>query len=203
MRLGYRLIQLFVKTLITVLWGLRIYGKNKLPTEGAVIVASNHISFIDPPVIGVSIFREATFAAKKELFKNIFLGSAISYLNAIPVRRTGFDNEALKFFIKALRKEQVLIMFPEGTRSRVGTMLPFKRGIGYMVSKSGAAVLPTYVQGTDKLKSRFFQPGGITIRFGDPIFNLADKYDGDEKFELIAKDVQEAVELLKAEAEKE
>ena len=201
MRFGYWLVQSFVKVILILFWGLKIHNKKNLPKTGAVIVASNHISFIDPLVIGVSIFREATFAAKKELFKNVILGSIITYLNSIPVRRTGFDNEALKYFIKALKKDQVLIMFPEGTRSRIGTMLPFKRGVGYMVAKTGATILPTYLVGTDKLKKRFFKPGGITIRFGEPIPNLADKYDGEEKYELIAKDVQRAVEKLKEEAE--
>ena len=201
MRFGYWLVQSFVKVILIIFWGLRIHNKKNLPKTGAVIVASNHISFIDPPVIGVSIFREATFAAKKELFQNFILGSIITYLNSIPVRRTGFDNEALKYFIKALKKEQVLIMFPEGTRSRIGTMLPFKRGVGYMVAKTGATVLPTYIIGTDKLKKRLFRPGGITVRFGEPMFNLAGKYDGEESYELIAQDVQKAVEKLKAEAE--
>ena len=201
MRFGYWLVQSFVKVILIIFWGLRIHNKKNLPKTGAVIVASNHISFIDPPVIGVSIFREATFAAKKELFQNFILGSIITYLNSIPVRRTGFDNEALKYFIKALKKEQVLIMFPEGTRSRIGTMLPFKRGVGYMVAKTGATVLPTYIIGTDKLKKRLFRPGGITVRFGVPMFDLAGKYDGEESYELIAQDVQKAVEKLKAEAE--
>jgi len=88
-------------------------------------------------------------------------------------------------------------MFPEGTRSRIGDLLPFKRGIGYVVSKTQAAVLPVYIEGSNQLKRRFFQPGGITIRIGEPIYNLADKFPGKEGFDLIASAVKEEIIKLK------
>lgn len=201
MRFGYWAVQTFVRVVLTVVWGLKISGKRNLPPVGPVIVASNHIAFIDPPVIGASVWRESHFAAKKELFNNFLLKPVISYLNTFPVKRTGFDNAALKICVNALKSGGVLVFFPEGTRSRTGVMLPFKRGIGYLVAKTGAAVLPTYISGTNELRKRLFKPGGITIRFGEPIHNLLNAHKGEGQYEKIAAEVQKAVMNLKAEAD--
>jgi len=197
LRLGYWLAHRFVYYTVKLLWGLKITRYGCLPKAGPVVIASNHISFIDPPVVAVSIKREAHFAAKEPLFRNKILGPIITYLNAFPVKRGGFDNAALKNSLQALYQGGVLIMFPEGTRSRIGDLLPFKRGIGYVVSKTQAVVLPVYIEGSNQLKRRFFQPGGITIRIGEPIYNLADKFPGKEGFDLIASAVKEEIIKLK------
>jgi 1-acyl-sn-glycerol-3-phosphate acyltransferase len=165
--------------------------------SGAVIVASNHIAYLDPPVIGASVLREAHFAAKAVLFKHPILKPLITYLNAFPVRRTGFDNQALKNSLKALNSGGLLVIFPEGTRSRIGEMLPFKRGVGYLAAKTKAAVLPAYISGTNRLKQRLFKPGGITVKFGKPLrpdFNLA---NDETVYEKITALVQKAVKDLK------
>lgn len=197
MRLGYWLVHRFVYWLIKLLWGLKVVGRDHLPKTGPVIVASNHISFIDPPVVAVSIKREAHFAAKEPLFKNKILGPIIAYLNAFPVKRGGFDNAALKNSLDALYKGGVLIMFPEGTRSRINDLLPFKRGIGYVVSKTQAVVLPVYIVGSNKLKQRFFRRGGITVRIGEPMFNLGEKFPGKEGFDEIALAIREEIIKLR------
>nr|MBC8204052.1 1-acyl-sn-glycerol-3-phosphate acyltransferase [FCB group bacterium] len=98
--------------------------------------------------------------------------------------------------IKALKEGGALIMFPEGTRSRTGEMLPFRRGIGFIVDKTDAAVLPAYITGSDKIKKRILKPGGITIKFGEIVYNLNSIYSGSDKFERIARHVRDEVEKL-------
>lgn len=176
---------------------MKIYGKDKLPKTGAVIVASNHISFLDPPAAAISLTREAHFAAKEALIKNKLLGPIICYLNAFPVKRGGFDNAALKNMVQVLQNGGVLIMFPEGTRSRIGDFLPFKRGIGYVVSKTGAAVLPVYIEGTNALKKRLLKSGGVVVRIGEPLYGLAEKFPGKEGFDSIADTVRGEIVKLK------
>jgi 1-acyl-sn-glycerol-3-phosphate acyltransferase len=168
-----------------------------MPRTGAVIIASNHIALIDPPVLGASIFREANFAAKVELFRHPLLKMLISYLNAFPVRRDGIDNVALKNSLRTIEAGKVLIIFPEGTRSRSGEMLPFKRGVGYIVARTKAVVLPVYIKGTNALNKCLFKPGGITVRIGEPLWDLAEKFKGEDCFERIAEEVKAAVVRLK------
>lgn len=196
MRLGYWLVKLLVYGLIKTFWGLKVTGTEMVPKTGPVIIASNHISFLDPPVLGAAIPRECHFAAKEQLFKNKIVGSAISYLNAFPVKRGGFDNAALKKSLNALEKQGTLIMFPEGTRSRTGKMLPFKRGIGYVVSKTRPVVVPVYIYGSNKLKERLFKRGGVIMQVGEPLTGLADKFPGKEGFDQIAEEVRKAIVKL-------
>lgn len=197
MRFSYRLAQLFLQLVLKLFWGLKVTSSRNLPDIGPVIVASNHISFIDPPVVGSSISREAFFAAKKELFANRMFGKLISHFNAFPVKRAEFDLTALKKSVEALKSGGVLIMFPEGTRSRSRDMLPFKRGVGYLVEKTGAAVLPAYISGSNRLKENLFRSGGIVLRFGEPLYRLAEKHQGDDRYERIAGEVQDAVAILR------
>lgn len=198
MRFGYWLVQKTVFCFLKAFWGLKIIGRKNVPKEGRVIVACNHIAALDPPVLGVSILRESHFAAKEPLFKNWFLGPAISYLNAFPVKRGGFDNAALKNSLNALLNDELLIMFPEGTRSRTGDFLPFRRGVGYVVAKTQAPVTPVYITGSNKLKERLFKRGGITVRFGKPIYGLAEKFPGKEGFDDIAQEIKKEIVKLKA-----
>ena len=197
MRFGYRLVHVFVRSVLTLIAGMKVHGHENLPANGAVIVASNHIAMLDPPVIGVSIKREAHFAAKIELFKNPFLRKLITYLNTFPVNRSGFDFAALKKSLEVLKSQGVLIMFPEGTRSRTGEMLPFRKGIGFLVEKTRAPVLPVFVSGTDDIRKGLFKPGGITVKIGKAICGLAEKYQGEDKYEKMALEIRKAVLALK------
>lgn len=196
MRLGYWLVKSLVYGLIKLFWDLKVTGIEMVPKRGPVIIASNHISFLDPAVLGATIPRECHFAAKEQLFKNKIIGSVISYLNAFPVKRGGFDNAALKNSLNALERQGTLIMFPEGTRSRTGKMLPFKRGIGYVVSKTKPIVVPVYIDGSNKLKERLFKRGGVFMQIGEPLAGLADKFPGKEGFDQIAEEVRKAIVKL-------
>ncbi|UCD17981.1 MAG: 1-acyl-sn-glycerol-3-phosphate acyltransferase, partial [Candidatus Zixiibacteriota bacterium] len=92
--------------------------KENIPKDGPFILASNHISLTDPPILGASVSRPVHFMAKKELFKNRAFGALLRRLNAYPVNRRGFDKAAIRTAISLLRSAQGMVIFPEGTRAR-------------------------------------------------------------------------------------
>ncbi|MEW5924466.1 MAG: lysophospholipid acyltransferase family protein, partial [Candidatus Zixiibacteriota bacterium] len=102
-------------------------GLENIPDEGAFILASNHISLSDPPMLATSLMRPIHFMAKRELFKIAVLGPVIRNLNAHPIHR-GFDRRALELAVGILNKGDALLIFPEGTRSRKEGFLTAKPG---------------------------------------------------------------------------
>ncbi len=153
-------IQYFGGRLARILFGLRVYGAERVPRHGGVIIACNHISELDPPIIGCSIPRTIAFMAKVELFKHRIGSFFMEKLNAFPVNRAGVDTQALRTAIDFLKGGEAVVIFPEGTRSNDGRLLPVKAGISLIVSASGSPVLPAFIWGTD-------HPGKALIRRGN------------------------------------
>jgi 1-acyl-sn-glycerol-3-phosphate acyltransferase len=153
-----------------VLFGLKITGLENIPS-GPVIFASNHISLLDPPVLGYAVHREVYFVAKEELFQlRRFFTRLIQYFNAISIRRDG-DIRALRIILKVLKDRISLIIFPEGTRSKTGELLPFLPGVGLIALKSRIPVVPVFIRNTNApLIDIFTRKRRIEVRFGRPIF---------------------------------
>ncbi len=149
MRLIWFYSDLLLNWLFRFIYGLEVYGLKNIPQKGPFIVAANHRSNWDPPVLGAALFKkEVNFISKKSLFNNKLFAMLISYYNAFPVDTQGFDREAIKKFIELLRDGRVVVIFPEGTRSRTGVFLPPKSGIGYVAMKMKVPVLPALIWGT-------------------------------------------------------
>lgn len=127
-------------------FGLRLYGWHRMPRAGAVILASNHQSFLDPPFIGVTCPRNPRFLARKTLFKGAF-GWILRRLGAIPMDRDSPDLAGLKEAIGALSDGNVLLVFPEGTRSRDGALGAFRPGISMLARRGKAVVVPCVIRG--------------------------------------------------------
>ena len=140
--------------------------------EGPVILASNHASFLDPPLIGSSVPREACFLARESLFTIPLLGSLIRVINAVPVDRDGKSPRGLKAILDRLKEGRPVVLFPEGTRTDDGSLLPARSGVGLAVVKSGAPVVPIRIFGSFEAysrKMRFPRPCRITVVYGKPI----------------------------------
>ncbi len=167
-RFHYRVSWEFLRLVERLLFGFRIYGAEKVPRTGGVIIASNHISYNDPPVVGSAVPRELHFLAKEELFRNPVFGALIRYYNAMPVRRATGDIAALKKAVRVLKEGKAMIMFPEGTRSLSGRFLKPKPGMGMIASRANAAVVPTYVSGTNDLRAALMRKRPLVVRFGEP-----------------------------------
>ena len=140
--------------------------------KGAVVLASNHASFLDPPLIGAAVPREASFLARESLFRFPPLGALIRSINALPVDREGKSPRGLKTILNRLKQQAPVVLFPEGTRSSDGKLLPARSGVGLAVVKSGAPVVPIRIFGSFEAYNRrmlFPRPFRITVVFGEPI----------------------------------
>jgi 1-acyl-sn-glycerol-3-phosphate acyltransferase len=111
--IGYLLFRLF--------FNMKIYGVDNIPKYGSVIVASNHLSYLDPVVLGIAARRKLNFVAKEELFDYFLFGDLISFVGAFPLGKKGVESaKAIKEAIRRLRKGKAVVIFPEGTRSLTG-----------------------------------------------------------------------------------
>lgn len=128
---------------------LRIIGKNNIPKHG-FIIASNHNSLIDPPLIGASIPRGVYFMAKKELFEIPILGSVIKKAHAFPVDRESPEPSSIKKAIYLLKEGKILLIFPEGTRKKVENI---NKGVSVLSHLSEKPVVPSRIVNNDKIKS--------------------------------------------------
>jgi 1-acyl-sn-glycerol-3-phosphate acyltransferase len=152
-----------------ILFGLRIFGSGNIPKRGPVIIAPNHVSYADPVVVGLGVPRELHFLAKEELFEPPVFGSLIRAYNAIPIKRGVVDRRALKSAAGVLKGGNALLVFPEGTRSKDGRLLPGRPGIGFLAVESEAIVVPCYVAGSRHLMRAVVRRPRLELRYGNPI----------------------------------
>jgi 1-acyl-sn-glycerol-3-phosphate acyltransferase len=201
-----RLVRLFFK----VVYRNRVYGAENFP-QGGAIIASNHVSFYDPPLIAISAPEDVHFLARGSLFKIPVFGALIRALNAHPVSGEAGDIKILKEMCALLEQGNKLILFPEGTRSKTGELTPFKPGISLLISRTGCKVIPTYVHGTFEIWNRFRSfpklRGKTACLFGKPIgwdqFAHLDKRAAHEAFATeLARAIQELKESYVAKNER-
>lgn len=197
----YRVAWMFCLALIRVLFRRRTFGAENVPQTGAVILASNHVSVLDPPVVGTGIWRPCAFMAKEELFKNPAVGWFIRRLYAFPVRRGRADRGALKHSLEVLERGMALVMFPEGTRSESGEMQEPEVGVGMIACRSGAPVVPVFVAGTEKVlpKGGGLRFAPISVTYGEPIrfVSTEGKRPGREDYDLAARRIMGAIAQLR------
>lgn len=178
----------------------RISGRENIPREGGFILASNHISYYDPPLVGCWQPRELYFFAKKELFRNKLFGALISAVNSLPVSRGAVDRQALKAAIEVIRAGYGLTMFPEGTRSKTDHFLKPKPGIGIMATRAECPIVPCYIHGTNKLRDCIRGREKMSISYGEPLTAEWIKSLGDSKdaYLTIAQTVMARITDLKS-----
>jgi 1-acyl-sn-glycerol-3-phosphate acyltransferase len=167
----YRVMWALLRGLYRVFFRGRFFNAERVPAEGAVILASNHVSLLDPPVVAIGVWRPCTFMAKEELFRNPLFGWFIRKLGAFPVKRGSGDRGALRAAFEALEAGKALVMFPEGTRSETGELKEPELGVGMIAVRSGAPVVPVYVRGTRDVlpKSGGLHLSRIETVYGEPL----------------------------------
>ena len=156
----------------TVIFRIRVYGRENVPEEGAFILASNHQSFLDPVFCGVNLKRHLTFVARDSLFRFKPFGWLIGSLSAIPIGRGRPDVSAMKAIITRLREGDGVCLFPEATRTYDGRIVTFKPGFGLLCRRAKAAVVPTLIDGAFECwprHRRIFSPGTIIVCFGNAL----------------------------------
>ncbi len=146
-----------------------VHNPERVPVEGPVILASNHASFLDPPLVGSGIPRPINYLARESLFRVPIFGAYIRALNSVPVDRDGAGAKGLKMILDRLLKGGGIILFPEGTRTTDGELQPARSGVGLTVIKSDAPVVPVRVSGTFRAWNRKMiipRPRRIQVAYG-------------------------------------
>lgn len=156
-----------VSHLIGAFWGLKVTGLEHLPLRGPVIIASNHVSWWDGPVViaAAGPERYVRFLSKIELFRTPVLGWFLREVGMVPVDRAKGDVQAIRAAVQMVRRGEMLAVFPEGTRSKAGLPGRPKPGVGFLARESGAPVIAARVRGTE----RFFRFPRLEVRFGPPM----------------------------------
>lgn len=156
MKLFYSFCAACIRGWFGTIWGgVEVRGRENVPAAGRLVVACNHVSFCDPMIAGSFLGRELHFMARDTLFRNPFFRLLIRSLNAFPIERSPDGENAMRSFAAAMHKigeelerDNAVLLFPEGTRSEDGRLLPLKPGVAMISSKFGAPVLPLYLWGT-------------------------------------------------------
>ncbi|GEM87617.1 lysophospholipid acyltransferase family protein [Meiothermus granaticius] len=185
--------------LLKGLFGFKVVGAEKVPLQGPVMLASNHLSFIDPVAVGAACPRPVSFIARADVFKYPVLSWLLPRVHAIPVERGTSDLGAIKAAIRALQNGMAFGIFPEGRRSRTGVLEPFKTGAAAIALRTGATVVPVATIGTREAwpvghSPRFFR--SVTVVFGDPIPVPSGKADHQALNELTARIEAAVIALL-------
>lgn len=191
----YKTGRVLVRVMTTLLWDLKVYGLENVPRTGGVLLISNHQSYLDPMLLAVQLRRPVSFLARSTLFEKRAFGWLISRLNAFPVRRGEGDIGAVKEAIRRLKEGRVLMMFPEGTRSRDGKLGRIQPGISMLVRRAGVPVVPAAISGAFQAWPRSRKlPRAHPIRvvYGKPLETEGLK--GEKLVELIGKRVREVYE---------
>jgi 1-acyl-sn-glycerol-3-phosphate acyltransferase len=195
-RLGYTISKVVAK----LGFRLRTYGRENLIEDGPAILASNHASYLDPPLVGVSCRKDVYFLARKSLFERPVIGPLIAQLNTVPVDRDRGDVGAVRALIKLLKSGNRVLVFPEGTRSKDGNLQPARAGVGLLIAKSLAPVVPVRVFGSYAALPR---SGGIrfvpiTVVIGKPLFFTKQDLGTDERaaYQVLSDRVMAAIAAI-------
>lgn len=195
-----------IKAIATFIF--RLFGKMKVVNqitlpEGGVILAANHISDLDPPVLACASKRPVYFLAKKELFNNILTKWFFHSLKAYPLDRDKGDLVAMKQALRILKSDRVLGIFPEGTRSKDGKMQPAKNGAAFLAMQAKTPIIPVAISGTQAgFKGLFVGHAKILVKYGQPISveeieEIKNKSDLDnrQKLAMISNEIMNRIAL--------
>jgi cytidylate kinase len=197
----YAVLRVPAVVIARTMFRLESRGRENVPATGAVLLAANHSSVLDPPLIGSATDRQLSFLAKAELFDLPLLGGLIRRVNARPIRREGADPSALRTAMRVLEDGGALLIFPEGTRGDEGIIRSAKTGAGMLAVLSGAAVVPVFIKGSGRAWPRgrkLPRPARVTVTFGTALrFEAERGADRKRQYEIASREMMEAITRLK------
>jgi 1-acyl-sn-glycerol-3-phosphate acyltransferase len=166
----YPLIRLLISGALGAVSGWEVQGRDRIPRKGGLIVASNHVSFWDPPMVGAACPRgDLHYLAKAELFsKPPALGWLIARVHAIPIRRGVADLSGMSRAIELLRGGGSLLMFPEGGRVKDGELHPARPGVGMLAVHADVPIVPCYISGSNRPRQWSVRRTRVRVWFGVP-----------------------------------
>ncbi len=171
----YGFLRILAQLALPAFWRYRSFGRKNVPRRGGVLIACNHQSYVDPVLIGVGLNRQIHIMARRSLFhKYVLFRWLISSLNAFPLNDSGIDVGAIKEAIRRLKRGNIVLMFPEGSRTRDGSIGEIHPGIAMMAKRSGSPVVPAVIDGAFEAWPRtgkLFRFGpAVRVAFGRPIY---------------------------------
>ncbi|MHB1550539.1 MAG: lysophospholipid acyltransferase family protein [Vulcanimicrobiaceae bacterium] len=173
------------------LWRIRGRGIENVPRTGPLIVACNHLSYLDPPALGVICPRRLSYMAKAELFRIPVLGAVIRSVGAYPVDRAGSASGAIKRSVAVLRAGGAVGIFPEGTRNLTGAA-QVREGVALLASLARAPVVPACVSGSDRAGSLH----RISVSFGKPLYLPRDRKATREDLRTFTERIMSEIRVL-------
>jgi 1-acyl-sn-glycerol-3-phosphate acyltransferase len=186
------------------LFRFRVIHRERMIQSGPVILAMNHQSYLDPPLAGITCDRPIYFLARRTLLDVPLLGWVLPKVNVIPVNQEGVDRSAIKALIRLLQAGNAVLVFPEGSRTLDGNLQPAEPGLGLVIAKTLAPVVPMRIFGAREALPR--EGGGlrlapITIMIGEPIrFSTADlQPPGKNLYAALSDRVMKAIAALRLE----
>jgi len=171
-RVWYAACQQVARVLFVTLFGIRLYHRQRLPREGGVLVVSNHQSYLDPILVAVGMGRPFHPMARESLFRFAPFRWVIRSLNAFPVRRASADLGAIREALRRLKKGEVVLVFPEGTRTRDGSIGRLQEGPVVMAARAGVPIVPMVIDGAFEAwprSSPLPHPARIRVACGEPL----------------------------------
>jgi 1-acyl-sn-glycerol-3-phosphate acyltransferase len=212
MNLSYRIGQCVFRVIFATYFRWRVFGAENVPKAGGVIVAANHSSYIDPPLIGCGTNRIISMLARESLFRFPPMGALLHSWSVVPVDRDGGGAKGLKIVLDRLLNGQAISLFPEGTRTRDGRLQSARSGIGLTVIKSTAPVVPVRIFGAFEAYGRHMaipRPRRVMLKFGRPMnfetlraeAKTCDKARLKEIYQEVADEIMAAIAKLESKAD--
>jgi len=193
----YWVLWVFFRLLGGLLFRLRTDGQQFFPKNGGVIVAANHSSYFDIPLLGCAIQRRVVFLGRANLFPNRLLSWVLQGLGWIPLKTHRLDRQAFGLALEHLKSGTPVVIFPEGTRTEDGNLQRGRPGIGYLVEESQCQVIPAYISGTFKalpIKAKWPRLFPVSVTFGKSIrFSKNDATNKKQVYEQIGRTVMEHI----------
>ena len=196
----YRICHTLCRIFGATFFRLRVHGREHMPESGGALIVSNHVSFLDPPLIGCAYRQPIFYLARKTLFKGP-LAWLLPRIQVIPVDQGKADMAGLKRVLAMLKSGHRVLLFPEGTRSPDGSLQSAEAGVGFIIAKCGTPVIPTRIFGAHEAyprHSKFPRPGQVHIVSGPPVdfSTIPAGLSGRELYEAYAATVMDAIGKL-------
>lgn len=194
----YTIVRWGLNIIFLGMYRLHVEGREHIPSEGAVIIAPNHKSYFDPPLVGVAIKKRVVhYMAKEELFRNPFFGWILRQFGTFPVKRGSVDRTAVRQAVKELKNGNALGIFPEGTRIKRSGLGRFHSGMASLALMTGTPVIPVAIVGSADMP---YKKGPLAVLIGMPI-QVKKQKAGSEEVEALNEAVKKEIQKLTDEYE--
>ncbi|MBD3182703.1 1-acyl-sn-glycerol-3-phosphate acyltransferase [Candidatus Poribacteria bacterium] len=202
MKFHYHFLHVVARPLLSTLFKFEVFGAEHIPSKGGVLIMSNHVSYMDPVFMGAAVSRNLNYMARSTLFRPDIVKRFLSSLNAFPVHLGVPDRRAIRNALRLLKSGEMLLIFPEGTRSHDGTLGEAQPGIGLIAYRTDAVVIPAFIRGAEKVLPRgakMIKSAKASVAFAKPLDmeNFRRQKASKDVYLAIGKEVMTKISYLK------